>query len=424
MSTARHDAQTAVPADPGRRRVLFVTSSFPRWEGDSTTPFVLHLAQDLSDIGWRVSVLAPHAPGAATRGVLGGIPVSRFRYLWPERLETVCYDGGALQKLQRNRSNLLKLPLLVAAEWLAVARRLVARRFDLVHSHWMLPQGLVTGLLARPLGVPHVLTVHGGDAFALRGRLLRSAKSVALGLADAVTVNSSATETAVAAIRPGLGPVRRIPMGATVPAGTDGELAGQLRERYRRDPGPLLVFVGRMVPEKGLDDLLRAVGLLVKEAPAVTCLALGDGPQRAALESLARQLGIAERVHFTGWVQPGELGAYLKAADIFVGPSKTGVDGWREAQGLTFIEAMLAEIPVVATASGGIVDAVRDGETGILVPEAAPAAVAEAVKRIWSDPELRMRLSSAAQELAMGQFTRRASAACFAAVYESLLGPA
>jgi len=422
MRTGLDEARRAGPADPGRRRVLFVTSSFPRWEGDSTTHFVLHLAQDLCDCGWQVSVLAPHAPGARTRGVLGGVPVSRFRYLWPERLETVCYDGGALQNLQRNRSNLLKLPLLVAAEWLAVARRLVPRRFDLVHSHWILPQGLVTGLLAGPLRVPHVLTVHGGDAFALRGRLLRSAKFMALGLADAVTVNSSATEAAITAIRPGLASVRRIPMGASTPSSVDGKLAKRLRERHRRDAGPLLVFVGRMVPEKGLDDLLRAIGLLVTETPSVTCLAVGDGPERENLESLARQLGLAERVHFTGWVQPENLPAYLQAADIFVGPSRTGVDGWREAQGLTFIEAMLAGIPVVATASGGIVDAVRDGETGILVPEASPPAIAEAVERIWSDPELRVRLSSAAEKLAMERFTRRASAACFAALYESLLG--
>ena len=80
----------------GGGRILCLTSNFPRWEGDSTTPFVLHLAQDLQALGWRVDVLAPHAPGAAVRETLGGVRVERFRYLWPERLETVCYRGGAL----------------------------------------------------------------------------------------------------------------------------------------------------------------------------------------------------------------------------------------------------------------------------------------------------------------------------------------
>ena len=71
-------------------RVLFVTSNFPRWNGDTTTPFVLHLAQDLQAVGWAVEVLAPHAPGAARQEVLDGITVHRFRYFWPEAWQSVC----------------------------------------------------------------------------------------------------------------------------------------------------------------------------------------------------------------------------------------------------------------------------------------------------------------------------------------------
>ena len=75
-------------SDP--RRVLFVTSNFPRWQGDSTTPFVLHLAQDLSALGWSIDVLAPHAPGAAFEETMGALRVERFPYLWPAALQTVC----------------------------------------------------------------------------------------------------------------------------------------------------------------------------------------------------------------------------------------------------------------------------------------------------------------------------------------------
>lgn len=78
-----------------KRRILCVTSNFPRWAGDSTTPFVLHLAQDLQEYGWTVDVLAPHAPGAAKKEELGGVSVKRFRYFWPEASENICYQGGA-----------------------------------------------------------------------------------------------------------------------------------------------------------------------------------------------------------------------------------------------------------------------------------------------------------------------------------------
>ena len=104
-------------------RVLCVTSNFPRWEGDSTTPFILHLAQDLQELGWRIDVIAPHAPEAAIRETIGGVRVERFPYLWPPRLETVCYQGGALVNLRRNPSNTLKLPALVLCEWAGIIRR-------------------------------------------------------------------------------------------------------------------------------------------------------------------------------------------------------------------------------------------------------------------------------------------------------------
>lgn len=405
---------TELPAK--RRRILFFTSNFPRWPGDSTTPFVLHLAQDLAALGWEVDVLAPHAPGCARVETLDGIRVERFRYLRPERLETVCYQGGALINLRRDRSNLAKLPALVLCQWAAVLRRLATRRYDLLHSHWMLPQGFTGVLAARPLRVPHVVTVHGGDAFALRGAVLARFKRFALSHADAVTVNSSATRAAVLDIADVGTRLHTIPMGvADKPV--DAAAVARIRARYRRGAGPLVVFVGRLVYEKGADDLIFAVSKLRSELPDVRALIVGDGPERTALEGMAGQLGLGDRVVFTGWVQPDQVSAYLAAADIFVGPSKQGPDGWIEAQGLTFVEAMLAGTPVVATRCGGIVDAVRDGETGLLVEQGAPDEIAAAVARLAADAGLRERLVRAAEQLARARFTRAASALAFSELF-------
>lgn len=409
----------------GRRRgrILCLTSNFPRWTGDSTTPFVLHLARDLQELGWRVDVLAPHAPGTATREILDGVQVERFRYLWPARLETVCYRGGALINLRRHPSNALKLPALVLAEWAASLRRLAGRRYDLLHSHWILPQGFTGALAAWPLGVPHVLSVHGGDVFALRGRWLTHCKRFALHRADAVTVNSSVTGQAVQAIA-GMRPqLQRIPMGVTVaPVARDDPRVQRLRQQHRRGDGPLLVFVGRLVEEKGVADLLHALGVLLPELPEASALVVGEGQDRPALEALARQLGVAQRVVFSGWVAPEEVGCYLAAGDVFVGPSRRGRDGWVEAQGLSFIEAMIAGTPVVATRVGGIIDSVRDGETGLLVPERSPGAIAAAVRRLVADPALVARLRRQGYALATTAFSRPASAAAFDRLFEQLRG--
>lgn len=402
-----------------KKRILCVTSNFPRWEGDSTTPFVLHLAEDLQALGWTVDVLAPHAASAASREVLGGVNVSRFRYLWPTSLETVCYQGGALINLKKNRSNFIKLPALVFFEWLAIVNRLMWGKYDLLHSHWILPQGFTGVLAARLFGIPHVITVHGGDAFALQGKVLSGFKRFSLSGADAVTVNSSATKNKVISIAPDISEPRLIPMGVTTTE-PNRQQGAELRSKYREGNGPLLVFVGRLVYGKGVDDLLQAVAIIKTTLPDVKVLIVGEGPLRSDLENLALSLKIADRVIFTGWVASSEVSNYLAAADMFVGPSKQSPDGWIEGQGLTFLEAMAAGTVVIATASGGIEDSVTDEKSGILVPENSPQAIAESVLRLEADSSLRDYLETQAKQV-VGRFSRGKSASSFSDLFDETI---
>lgn len=410
----------AVTGDGIKGRVLFVTSTFPRWEGDSTAPFVSHLAHDVQALGWQVDVLAPHAPHVRVRDSIGGVGVTRFRYLWPASLETVCYGGGALVNLRRRRADALKLPALVAAEAAAVGRRLLSRRYDLLHSHWILPQGFVGALTAGPLGIPHVVTVHGSDIFALRGAWLERCKRFALRGASAVTVNSRATGQAVRALAPDLRAVHRIPMGASE-AAADPEAVAATRSRYRQGGGPLLAFAGRLIEEKGVADLLHAMALLVPGLPDLRAVIAGEGPDRPQLERLARELGIADRTVFAGWMDPATVAQLMAAADVYVGPSRRGRDGTTEAQGLAFVEALLAGTPVVATRLGGIVDAIRHEDTGLLVDQAAPNQIAAAIARLAANPDLAERLALAGRRLARRSYTRAASAEAFAEVYAGLM---
>ncbi len=398
-------------------RVCLLTSNFPRWDGDATTPFVLHLAQDLIKLGWQVEVLAPHAAGAARHEILHGVPVWRFRYLWPASQQTVCYRGGALINLRMHRTNWLKLPLLVFFEWLALMALLLRRRYDLINAHWILPQGLVAAAAGRLYRVPVVITAHGSDVFGLRGWPMAWFKRSALRRATAVTVNSSATEAEVLRIAPGLQCVHRIPMGITGRIPAVEAAGGVVRGRYRRGHGPLLVFVGRLVEEKGVDDLIRAVAIVADALPDVTAIILGEGPDRPRMEALSTELGVGDRIVFLGWMQPDAVPDYLSAADVFVGPSKRAKSGGVEGQGLTFIEAMLAGTPVIATRSGGIVDAVQDGRTGLLVSENEPEEIAAAIRRLVRNPELAQRLAARGREMVMSEFSRETTAHAFSALF-------
>jgi phosphatidylinositol alpha-1,6-mannosyltransferase len=418
-------ASKATSSAKGERgRVLFVTSSFPRWGGDSTTPFILHLAQDLQALGWRVRVLAPHAAGARSHEYLEGVEVRRFRYWWPAGGQTVCYSGGALVNLRQRKIDFLKIPPLLMAELWALLVNLWRGDIDVVHSHWILPQGLLAGIAAAVTRTPHVATIHGGDVFALRGAFFAPLKCLAMRLANVTTANSTATLHAALDLGAAAERAVRVPMGASGPPPGNTAAAENLRATLRHGAGPLLIFVGRLIEEKGAGDLLHAVAMLARSHPDLRALLVGDGQEREELLRLAESLGVIQRVTFTGWVDPSAVSAYLAAADVFVGPSKRSSQGWQEAQGLTFVEAMLCGVPVIATDSGGISDIVQHEVTGLVVPQADPASIALAVERLLRDGSLRTRLIAAAATHARADYTRTIAAARFSALYESVRGRA
>jgi phosphatidyl-myo-inositol dimannoside synthase len=399
-------------------RVLVVTSTFPRWQGDDTTLFILRFAQELMTQGVDVDVLAPHAPGAARAEEVDGVPVERFRYFVPARGEDVCYGGGALFRLEGSPGRVAKLPLLVAAELGAIRARVRGRHYDVVSAHWLLPQGW-TAVRASRGAAPVVTTVHGSDVFGLRHPLLRRFKRAGLRGSAAVTVNSTATSEAVATLAPGLPDVRTIPMGVDLGARAEPAQVKAWRD-HRTADGPLVAYVGRLVDWKGVDDLLDAAAILHTDRPGLRVVVAGTGPLLESLRARSRALGIDDVVQFPGWLDRGQVTALQTAADVVVAPSRTSPDGSREAQGLSVVEAMALGKPVVAGNVGGIPDAITDGENGLLVAARDPAALAGALTRVASDPELAARLGDAAARTAQ-RYAWPGIAADFVAVFEDVV---
>ena len=407
------------PRHPGAR-VLFLTSNYPRWRGDSTTPFVHDLASDLVQRDWAVTVVAPHAAGAARYETLDGVEVHRFRYMAPESAQTLCYGGGALVNLRQSRTAKIQAPALVLAEWAATARRLVAGA-DILHAHWALPQGFVAATTPRRR-VRRVLTVHGGDVYGLRGGIMDRFSRHALSRVDRVTVGSGATEAVVRELAgPGVS-ISRIPIGVDLSRRPRPELVEEIRRRYRRGGGPLLVFVGRLVEEKGVEDIVHAVASLAVDQPDVAAVLAGVGQHADRVRGLAAELGVAERVHLPGWVDPADVPSWFAAADVAVAPSRVGPDGWTEGQGLSIIEAMATGRPVISTATGGIPETIADGHTGLLVAPADPVALARAVRTVVTSPDGGEEMGRRAAESVRARFSREASVARFESVYRELIG--
>jgi glycosyltransferase involved in cell wall biosynthesis len=398
---------------------LLLTSNYPRWLGDTTTPFVHNLAVDLGKRGWSITVLAPHAPGASTREQVDGVDVHRFRYALPERAETVCYGGGSLVNVRESKGAALKVPLVVGAEWLATLRQL-RTGFDVVHAHWILPQGFVSAALPSR-GAVRIITAHGGDVFGLRGNVVDRFARAALTRADAVTVNSKATQREVDALARGQARVRVIPIGTDTDSSPDPALTAKLRQQHRRGAGPFLVFVGRIVEEKGVTDVVSAVAELRRTHPDVTAAIVGAGQHVELVRQLAAELGVADAIDLPGWADQQDVPSWFASADVVLAPSRIGKAGWQEGQGLSIIEAMGAGRPVVATTTGGIPETITDGQTGLLVPPAAPDRLADAVRQLIADPDRAAAIGAQARDSVAQRFSREASADTFADLYAELL---
>jgi phosphatidylinositol alpha-1,6-mannosyltransferase len=182
----------------------------------------------------------------------------------------------------------------------------------------------------------------------------------------------------------------------------------QGREEKRRELGlegkPVMLTLSRLVPRKGIDTTLEALPAILRSVPELHYIVAGTGPDRARLEQLAGRLGVSERVRFLGLVPDEAIAPLLTMADLFVMPAREerpDVEGF----GLVFLEANACGTAVIGSTSGGIADAVQDGETGLLVPPAAPEALATAAIRLLTDTPLRLRLGAAGRARVLRDFT-------------------
>lgn len=326
----------------GKPTLLVLASTYPRWAGDPEPGFVHALAQRLTD-RFRVIALVPHADGAKTREVLDGVEVHRYRYA-PQRWETLVNGGGIVANLKRDRWKCLLVPGFVLAQAWHAWRWRRRERVDIIHAHWLIPQGLIAVLL-RYLpgrGVPFLVTSHGADLFALRAWPLPWVKRLVVRHAAATTVVSEGMRREMAALGVDVDTVRVEPMGV------------DLQRRFRPDAGVArsrteLLFVGRLVEKKGLRHLLDALPLIRSVRPDVTLTVAGFGPELDARREQAQALGLGAAVEFLGAVCQEALPALYRRAAVFVAPFVEAATGDQDGLGLVLVEALGCGCTVVVS---------------------------------------------------------------------------
>ena len=404
---------------PEKIRVLVIATTFPRWEDDQEPRFVYNLCQNLPK-EVDIHVLAPHAPNAKEQETWGEIKITRFPYFYPKYLQKLCYDGGIIPKLKSSWLARVQLPFFLFFLFIRLIKMTANNRFDLIHCHWLIPQGFFCALIKFFRGTPYLLTAHGGDVYSFKGiPVIPNLIKFALKRSTFCTVNSQATRNQVLKFSKNSS-IKVVPMGVDLKEFHPGNYNEKFKAPFG-EKNLLLLGVGRLAEKKGFKYLIEAMPLILQEIPLAKLVIIGFGPQKARLENQIQQLELASSISLIGGKTGKELQDWFASADIFIGPSIITADGDTEGQGVVFLEAMASGTAVIASDVGGIKDAVRDNISGLLVPEKNPQAIAEKVLTLAKNNQLKEKLIQNALELVRSDYSGEQLSQKFLTLYTQCL---
>jgi glycosyltransferase involved in cell wall biosynthesis len=379
-------------------RVLFINYEYPPLGGGGGNAMA-HLARELARRGVETLVLTARRRGLPAHAVVDGVEV---------------YRTPALRR-HVDRSAPLEMLSFLAGAAVPALRLAARRRPQVICAFFSIPSGPLALLLHARYGIPYVVSLRGGDVPGFLPGELGPWHALTQPLTRLVWRRAAA----LVAVSTGLAALARRTMPEAViqviPNGVDLDTFAPPPGLRSTGPGrPVrLLFVGRLVAQKGIPVLLEALARLPAGAagtglPPVLDL-VGDGPCRVAWEALAHRLGLAERVRIHGWVEHTALPAWYQRADLFVFPSLA------EGMPNALLEALASGLPLVASDIPGTRELVRPGVNGFLVPPGDPAALAAALAALLADPTRRAAMGQASRRLAAA-WSWRAAADAYATV--------
>lgn len=332
--------------------LLVFTSTYPRWIDDHEPAFVHELSRRFVS-EYNVHVMSPHAPGSKKFEVIDDVTIHRFRYA-PKQYETLIQNGGILNNLKKDKWKFLLLPFFFVGMLLKARSLIIKLKPTLIHVHWIIPQGLVLALLSAFMQLPPMLiTSHGGDLFALKGRSFLKIKAWVLSKFSRVTVVSELMEIEVKKLGVPSELIRVIPMGVDF----NGKFCPA--PIIKRNPNEIL-FVGRLVEKKGVEFLIKALPHIAESLPLISLTVAGYGPELEKLKCLADELNVEKRVNFLGAIKQTELPALYNRCALFVAPFVEAKSGDQEGFPVSVIEAIACGTPVLTSNLPVLVDAFAD----------------------------------------------------------------
>ncbi len=387
-----------------RPRLLVLASTFPAQRGDGTPEFVADLAGEEAQESDTL-VVVPRVKGAPRSEQSNGFRVRRFAY-FPRRWEDLA-DGAIIENLRNRKSRWLQVLPFFVAEALTTLKSVRSGKPDVIHAHWIVPQGIVAALVAPK--TPRLVTTLGGDLYALNAAPVRMLKRWVLRGAARVTVMNADMRQRVIELGADPAAVEVLPMGA--------DLSTVRPRKVHTDGRTRLLFVGRLVEKKGLGVLLDALRELSGVDWDLTVI--GDGPLRETLESDA-----PDGVRFVGTKGREELREAYARADVAVFPSVPSSSGDQDGLPVALLEAMGSGCAIVASDIPGISEAIDHEANGLLVAPGDRGGLVQALRRLATSPEARSELGSAAATTARTRYSKEAIGERYRAIIREIVASA
>ena len=381
-------------------KVLVIGSVYPRFQEDAEVPWLRTSIAHLKKAGVEIQVLAPAYKGLKSHDI-DGTHVNRFRYA-PASWEILTHEEGAPSKMaSKPWLQLLAIPYIINGFFQCIR---ICRKWrpDVIHAHWPFPHAYIALGAAKLFKIPLVLNFHGAELLLIRKKKwVKPLLKFAIGQAQAIFANSSFTAGKIKALRNVN--VEWSPYGTTLEDNKNesGVILSETKDPVTIVPHPVngkfkILFVGRHIERKGICYLIEAAKYLPKDKFEIRIVGVGDLTEQ--LKQQAAAVNDGAEIIFTGKLSPEALANEYKTANVFTLPAIVDHKGDTEGLGVVLIEAMELGLPIVASNVGGIPDVVVDGESGILVPEKDPVALADAFKCLEADPTLIQKLLAGARK--------------------------
>jgi len=378
--------------------ILALTHNFPRTPQDHSGRFILNIYKHFPE-NIRAKVIAPQTvfdvPGPVS-DTYEGVRVVRIRY-WFKKTQDLFYGDVIKDMTEKPVRSTFKLisyyiSLIQACLNEINASQDEGRRFNLIHAHWWIPNGFVAWIISYLTDIPYVVTSHGTDIFILRKKkyfLLKIiAKQILKKSSMVTTVSSSIAKTITQVF--GKPFVDRYLNVQIMPMPYEYDM---FDHQIEKDKDNTILSIGRFTERKGykylIDGFAEFIGVCKEKSIEPPVLKLyGFGPLLDSLKAQARSLGVDDHIVFGGEIKKHEdVPAVIKKAKVFVIPSITDHNQESEGLGIVILEAMASGVPLLAAASGGITDLVKDKVNGYLVPEKDSRAIAGKLLYIFENPQ-------------------------------------